>query len=218
MTVYNDFSSSSGGGGWQGNTLAINPYWKNYLSQDTSAPPTTPQMQPQEQSTNYGQSIGDILKFLAGARYNFQGQNIQPQQQIAGKIGDLANAQVDENSPLFQQIYGQERQAGQRDVADSIAEAVRQNRKLSMLGRTPLFSAERGGEQQFRALTQGYQTAQEQARDRARKIIGAGQNAQAGAFNAANTTGALAQQNKASKTLGLGNIADALPLLFKLFK
>lgn len=169
-------------------------------------------------SPNYGRNIGDILKYLAGAQYNVQGVNTAPQEAISGNINNLANAQIDENNPLFQQIYGQEKQAGQQDLAQSIAEAVAQNRKLSMLGRTPLFSPERGGETTFRALTQGYQSTQDQARQRARQIIGAGQNAQSGALNAANTVSNLQEQNRAGKTRGLGNIADALPLLFKLFR
>lgn len=173
---------------------------------------------PSTPSANYGKNIGDILKYLAGAHYNMQGVNIAPQEAISGKIDDLANAQVDENSPIFQQIYGQEKQQGQQDLAASIAEAVAQNRKLSMLGRTPLFSPERGGETTFRALTQGYQNAQDTARQRARQIIGAGQSAQSGALNSANTVSGLQEQNRAGKTRGLGNIADALPLLFKLFR
>lgn len=80
-------------------------------------------------------------------------------------------AAADPNSHQYQQIYGQQRQQGQENLAESIAELSRQNRKLSMLGRTPLFDQERGGEQVFRGLTQGYQNVQHQAADDTRAIL-----------------------------------------------
>lgn len=163
----------------------------------------------------YGNNIGDLLKYAAGAKYNFEGQNIKQQQGIAGDIGNLANASYDVNSPLYKQIYGDELQSNQQNLAASINEAMAQNRKAAALGRVPLFNPERQGEVAFRTMAGGYAANQDAARARARQIIGAGQNAKQNAYDAAAASSAAQQQNKKSKLLGMGNIADALPLLLK---
>lgn len=158
-------------------------------------------------------NMAGLGKSFAGARYNLKGANLAPLQNIAGEIGRLSKAQYDPNDPLFQSLANEERGNIQQDMAASIAEAVRQNRKLSSMGRTPLFDASRGGEMQFRAMTQGYSDAQSKARDRARQILGAGQNAQIGNFAAQSTLTGLKDTNQKRKAYGLGNIADALPFL-----
>lgn len=84
---------------------------------------------------------------------------------------EALGAMSDTNSPLYQQIYGQQKQQGQDNLAFQVAELGRQNRKLSQMGRTPLFSAERGGEELFRGLTQGYQDVQNQAGSQTRNIL-----------------------------------------------
>lgn len=158
-----------------------------------------------------------LLKYGAGASHNLRGANLRPQQGIAAEISNLSNAQYNQDNPLFQQIYGQERNSAQQDLASVIAEMTRQNRKQSALGRTPLFDQERGGETQFRALTQGYQDAQNTARTRAREILSGGQKALTGAFNAQNSLSAMQEQNKKRKLQGIGNIADILPIFGGMF-
>lgn len=160
--------------------------------------------------------IGDIIKYIAGAHSNFQGMNTQPQQQSVNQLNNYADAITNSDNPLYQKIYGQEKQSGQDDLARTIFELSNQNRKLSQLGRTPLFSPERGGEQQFRALTQGYSDVQDNARARARSIIGAGANMTNNALSAQNDLSAMKQKNQQSKLAGIGNIADVLPSLLKL--
>lgn len=120
-----------------------------------------------------------------------------------------ANAMVDLNSPEYQGLYGQFRQQGQTNLAESIAELSRQNRKLSLLGRAPLLDTERGGETIFRNLHQGYQDIQNNASGQA---LGQLQNA----YTAQSQLGAQKQQNALSKAGFQGNIAGALAKLFRL--
>jgi hypothetical protein len=157
--------------------------------------------------------LSGLMKTGAAANYNLRGADLGPMRDIASQIGGLARAQYDPNDPLYQRLYEQERGASMQDLAAAIAEMGRQNRKLSYMGRTPLFSPERGGEMVFRQLAQGYQGAQSQARARAREILKGGQGAMAGAYDA---YGALAQakdKNKKRQAYGFANIADALPII-----
>lgn len=165
----------------------------------------------------FGQNIGDLLKYGAAANYNFQGQDIKQQKGIAGDVGNLATASYDTNSPLYQKIYGQELQSNQQNLAEAINEAMRQNRKSALLGRRPAFDPERGGELAFRTLAGGYANSQDQARARAREIIGAGQSAKMNAYNAAANASNAGQENKKKQLLGFANIADALPMILKAF-
>lgn len=198
MTLDNNFN------GWsmQGGNSDISSLLKLLQQQQTDG--MNPFAATAQPANTPGDNIAGALKSLAAYKYNSNGVNLAPQQGIA-------NAMLDESSPLFQKVYGQERGSAQQDLASAIAEAGRQNRKLSVLGRTPLFDPERGGETQFRALTQGYSTAQDSARQRAREILGASYN----------TQNSLAQQTDANakkKAFSFGNIADALPSVLKLFK
>lgn len=161
--------------------------------------------------------LSGLLKTGAAAQYNLRGTNLGPMQDIAGQIQNLVNAQIDPNSPQYQKLYRAERGAAQQDLASVIAELQGQNRKSIRMGRTPLLSPERGGETIFRELSRGYQSAQDTARQRARQILGVGQQ---GLQNVFSNQAALTQAqdvNRKKKTFGLGNIADALPLLGGLF-
>lgn len=204
MTLSNSFS------GWNGSSgdTDIAALLKKLLGQQvqplnmSSADNNmlTPQAMNAAQNTP-ADNIAGALKSWAGYNYNSKGTDLGPQM-------TAANAMVDSSSPLFQKVYNQERGSAQQDLASAIAEASRQNNKLSMLGRTPLFSPERGGETQFRALTQGYQTAQDTARNRAREILGANLSAQ-------NSFAQQRDANSKKKAFGFGNIADFLPLALK---
>lgn len=188
------------------------PWLQN--NQQSQLPWLQQSLQQAQPSYNFDNLAG-ILKSLAASKYNFSGANLAPQAGAANQISDLARAQYDQNHPLFQQIYGQERQQGQQDLAASVAELARQNRRLSSMGRTPLFSPERGGETIFRGVTQGYQDIQNQARNRAREVLQAGQMGQARAYDAFSALSQGQQQNKKKKAFGWGNVADMLPLLGK---
>lgn len=109
-----------------------------------------------------GQSIASSLPFLNLPKK--QAQYMQP-------AYDTTNAMVDVDNPLYKKIYGQQKEQGQQNLAESIMEISRQNRKLSGMGRTPLLDRERGGEQTFRTLSRGYQDVQNQAAGDTRNIL-----------------------------------------------
>lgn len=120
-----------------------------------------------------------------------------------------AQAQIDPNSPMFQNLYKAEKQQGQDDLAFQIAELQRQNRKATTMGRTPLFNAERGGETLFRGMAQGTMHAGDAARQR---TYGRLQSATPQLFN----MGQQQQQSGLDKAYGVGGIVDALRSLFNL--
>lgn len=153
-------------------------------------------------------SLAALIKAIPTISTLLKGKNLSGQQAAQSQMAQLADAQYNEQNPLFQQVYGQERQAGQQDLASAIAEASRQNRKLGMLGRTPLFSQERGGEEIFRNLTKGYQDVQGAARDRAFNILRGGQNAQANVYKTAQSLSGDQFTNSAMGAAGYGQISD----------
>lgn len=162
-------------------------------------------------------TIGGLIKSGAAANYNLKGMNLGPMRDIASQINALSNAQYDPSDPLYQRVYEAERGAGMQDLSASIAEASRQNRKLSASGRTPLFDPERGGELAFRTMARGYQDVQSEARQRARQILAGGQAAKTGAYGAYGTLAQSQDANKKKKAFGIGNIAGMLPLLGRAF-
>lgn len=124
-----------------------------------------------------------------------QGQYTQPQ-------SNILNAMTNTSNPMYQNIYGQQKQQGQQALGDEISQLSAQNRKLSALGRTPLFDNERGGEQLFRNLTQGYQNNQNTAANNTQGILG-------GAYKNAAQLGQQQQQAgliKAQGQSGLGGL------------
>lgn len=146
------------------------------------------------------QSIASSIPFLGLP--GKQQQYFQPAQ-------NYANAATDINNPLYQQIYGQQKQQGQQNLADQISELSNQNRKLSSMGRTPLFDPERGGEQLFRGITSGYQNIQNQAANDTRGILN---NASSNAMQ----QGQMQAQLAANKAGIKGNLLGSLTKLFGL--
>lgn len=121
----------------------------------------------------------------------------------------LAGAMSDTSSPQYQDLYGQFKQQGQQNLAEQIAEMDRQNRKSSAMGRTPLFSGDRGGETEFRGLTQGYQDVQNNA---SKQAFGQLNNA----YTAAAQQDQLKQQNALQRANVFGSGAGAIAKLFGL--
>lgn len=113
----------------------------------------------QNQPSAY-QSLAGALPFINLPQQ--QGRYMQPMQQSV-------NALLNPDDPRFKKLKKQNQQDQQFSLAQGLAEASRQNRKLSGMGRTPLFDPERGGEQMFRALTQGYQNADVNATNQTRQ-------------------------------------------------
>lgn len=116
--------------------------------------------------------LPSLLQIIPSLMSGFKGVKTGPQNAVAGQLGQIANAQMNTNNPTYQQIYGQQKQQGQQNLGESIAEMIRQNRKASALHRTPLFDAERGGETLFRGVNQGYQDIQNQAGTNTQNILG----------------------------------------------
>lgn len=144
---------------------------------------------------------------------NFRGDATPylPQQEaLAGKQAAMGDALLDPNNPFYKQQYGAARERNAASMAETIAEAQRQNRKATKLGRTPLFSAERGGETLFRSLMSGYQGLNQQADKEARAgLMGAADayGAGLGAYNKLTPYGA---SRNLQRNLGFQGIADVL--------
>jgi hypothetical protein len=134
-------------------------------------------------------AIGSLLSLIPTLLQQFRGVQETPaekqQRGLSQEIANLARARMDPNDPRYLALYNQERQSGQQDLARVIAEAQGQNRMATRLGRTPLFDPGRGGETQFRSLMQSYGGVQDNARQRARGIMGEGQAGLGQAYSAA---------------------------------
>lgn len=123
--------------------------------------------------------MADFLSFLTaipGLISDFSGSTSNPyqkqQEELAARQNQISQAMTDTNNPLYQQMYGQYKQQGQNQMADMIAEAQGQNRMNANMGRTPLFSNERGSENIFRSMMQQQQGAGVQADQQTRAALG----------------------------------------------
>lgn len=93
------------------------------------------------------------------------------QDAMAARMAQISAAQTDTSNPLYKQLYGQYQDQNRQNMAQTIAEAQAQNRMAQGMGRTPLFSPERGGENIFRNLMQGYQGMNQQADQQTRQAL-----------------------------------------------
>lgn len=143
--------------------------------------------------------IGDLLSALPGILNSFKGINTNAQSNIAGQQANIANAMYNPINPLYQQLYGQQRQNINQNTAATISQAGNQNRLLSSMGRTPLFSPERNGEQSFRQAVAGQDSSDLQAQNQTRNILGEGMTGLNSALQSANNNNVL--QYGASRTL-----------------
>lgn len=165
-----------------------------------------------------GNSTGDLLKLLMKSQQT-GGQSLAQlipylpylnnMDSYSANSRSLAGAIGNPDDPRYQKLYGGFKQQGQQNLSESIAEMDRQNRKSSMLGRTPLFSPERGGETAFRGLTKGYQDVQNQASNQAFGQLG-------NEYQAAQQQDALKQKNALQKSDVFGNATAAIAKLFGL--
>lgn len=172
--------------------------------------------------------MADLLSLLMGVpalMHAFGGAESSPyrqqQEALAAQQAQYANAAAHPNSPLYQQTYQRYQGQNRRNLADVISEAQGQNRMASGMGRTPLFNAERGGENIFRNLIQGYQGMGAQSDQQTQAALrGAGQlnNASQAAYGAMtpSTAAGNAQQLSGYKQLynmmgGQGQTAQQVP-------
>lgn len=148
-------------------------------------------------------NAGNLLTALPGIFSAFKGVNTKNQSNIAGQQSQVANAIYNPSNPLYQQLYGAERQDIQQTGAANIAQAGNQNRLLSSMGRTPLFSQERNGEQAFRQGVMNQQGADVQAQNATRGILSSSLGGLGSAMQGANANSAA--QYGASRVMQGGN-------------
>lgn len=155
-----------------------------------------------------------LLGLVPSLIANFSGKTANPygkqQDALAGRMAQISAAQTDTSNPLYKQLYGQYQDQNRQSLAQTIAELQGQNRMNTGMGRTPLFSPERGGEQIFRNLMQGYQGMGQQADQQTRQALMQAQagTGQAGGYYNAITPSAVAG-NK-SQLQGYQTIFDVL--------
>lgn len=146
--------------------------------------------------------------------HNFSGSESAPyrkqQEQIAQRQNQLSQAMTDTNNPLYQQIYGQYKQQNQNNLAQVIAEAQGQNRMNAGMGRLPLFNQERGSENIFRNLMQGYQNQGTQADQQTRQALGQAMYGNQAAQGQYNTISPYGQAANAQQLSGYNLISNML--------
>lgn len=154
-----------------------------------------------------------LLTSIPSLMSNFSG-SAQPyrkeQEQLAGRQNQISGALTDNNNPLYQQIYGQYKQQNQNNMGQYIAEAQGQNRMNANMGRTPLFSQERGSENIFRQLMQGYQNQGVQADQQTRQALS---QAMGGAAQAGQSYNQLTPFRNMQTAQGLQGYKDIYSLL-----
>lgn len=150
--------------------------------------------------------LPSIISELSGTADPYR----QQQEALAAQQAQYSRASANPDDPLYKRLYGQYQQQNNTNLAQVIAEAQRQNRGQQDMGRTPLFSQERGGENIFRALMQSQQQGAAQSDTATRAALtGAGNLGQSAAQQyehaAPQTTAGSAQQ-----VLGYEGIAKLL--------
>lgn len=171
-------------------------------------------------------SQGGGLNSILGILQNLKGINSKNQSNISGQQQNVAQAIYNPSNPLYQQLYGQQRQNIQQQGAAAIAQAGNQNRLLSSMGRTPLFSPERNGEEAFRQGVMNQQGADVEAQNQTRNILGGAEGALGQAMTGANqrsasqygtpnpytggVMGGFQGGSNNQTSLGLGTIANML--------
>lgn len=156
--------------------------------------------------------LSQIPSFKAGLK----GKNVKPQKQTLGQMGQLAEAQYNPDSPIYQKLYTQNSDSMQGDLASAISEISRQNRKLTSMGRNPLLDQERGGESVFRNLILGQQGAGQTARTDTLRQLSGGQNALSGIYRGQGDVEDENYMNRLNKASTYSSIGDALKGLFNL--
>jgi len=164
--------------------------------------------------------LADLIpSLIQGVPYimtQMKGKNLKPQKQTLGQLGNVANAQYNTDNPIFQKLYGQNTELGQRDLASTIAEISRQNRKLTSMGRRPLLDQERGGESIFRNLVMGQGDVGARARTDTFGQLRNATNSLNNLYDGQNLIADEDYENSMRKNRGYYSIGDALKGLFNL--
>lgn len=164
--------------------------------------------------------LSSLIQAIPAIQYGMRGYPTGRTSGISNQLENIAGAQMDPSNPLYQKLYGQYKQQGQQALAGGINELAGQNRKLAAMGRVPLLDQERGGEQMWRGLMQGYQQNQNDAGTQAQNSLMGAARTLGGFGGASGVANQLAtMQNKSSQMqagIGYGNIGNVLKGLFGL--
>lgn len=153
--------------------------------------------------------LGTLTQALPYIRAQYKGKDLSGQNQAAGEMSRLAQASYNPDDPLYKKLYAQNREMGQQDLASTISELSRQNRKLTSMGRTPLLDQERGGETVFRNLMRGYQDVGNDARGETVNQLRGGLEGQKASFGAQGSMADRGYDNKLTRAnayYGLGGL------------
>lgn len=157
-----------------------------------------------------------LIRTIPAIQQGMNGVNLKNSAQTTADINQIAKAQTNQNNPLFQSMLQQNRQAGNENLAATIAQLQAQNRLAQSSGQNPLLSQERGGEGIFRNLVQGQQDVGNQALGQTYGQLQQTQNSLTGALNANNSLANNQYANTQKQTAAYGTIGDALQGLFGL--
>ena len=163
--------------------------------------------------------VGGGLQGYGAKKYfdtSRKGEDYGGRARIAGRMEELANAQANPDSPMFQKLYQQNKSMGSQDLARTIAEIQRQNRKAVSMGRSPLLDQERGGESVFRNLMQGELDNDRTARSDTFGQLDDARRALAPSYEAFGDIAAGQYKNKRREAGAYSTLGDSLKALFGL--
>lgn len=161
--------------------------------------------------------MADLLSLLTaipGLMNAFGGGTTAPyqkqQEELAKRNMQISQALTDTNNPLYQQLYGQYKNQNQSNMANTISQLQGQNRMNASMGRVPLFSQERGGENIFRALMEQAQNGGVQADQQTRQSLMGGLQGNAASLGGYNAITPYTTKANASQLSGYQGIYDLL--------
>ena len=155
-------------------------------------------------------SLVDALPGILAGYEGIKGRDTKGQKRATGQMEAIQAAQLDPSNPLYQRLYNQERADMGYDLASTIAEVQRQNRKAVSMGRNPLLSSDRGGEAIFRALMSQQEAGGSQARANVLNRLSAAQSGAGQLYNAQGGLSDVDYQNRADRVVGVQSLADIL--------
>lgn len=158
--------------------------------------------------------IGAIPGLISDFSGSTSAPYLQQQKQLAQQQQGISQALTQgPNNPLYQQLYGQYRTQGAQQLGQGVAELQAQNRLNSSMGRTPLLNDERGSENIFRNIMQGYQGLGTQADQQTRQALQGGMvgtNAAATDYNNISKFGQAANAQQLQGYSGIYNLLRGL--------
>lgn len=157
-----------------------------------------------------------LLKTVPSIIGGIKGENLGPQTQTTSDINQIAKAETNTSNPLYQSLLSQNKQAGNQQLAGTIAQLQAQNRLAQSSGQKPLLDQERGGESIFRNLIQGQEDVGNQAIGQTYGQLNNAQSALKGSLGAQQNLAQNQFANTKSAATGYASLGDALQGMFGL--